>query len=96
MEQILSSFIAAFSVILVALISTFAAKRVGLGQSQEKLVSTLKELIEIQNNKIKHLEIEQSQYIKRIQTLEQKVDDLTTLTVNQALEIERLRQGRDD
>ncbi len=92
MEQIVSSAIGALSVVVVAFVGLFAAKWAGIGTNQEKLVATLKELLEAQTQKIDQLEEEHKENQTRIQTLEAKVEELEALTITQALEIERLRK----
>jgi Tfp pilus assembly protein PilN len=91
METILAAALGAFGLIGVALIGLYGARKIGIGKNQEVLVATLKDLIEAQNQKIKILEEQRNQDRKRIEALEHKVEELTHLTVYQALEIDRLR-----
>lgn len=91
--QIIAAALGAVGVIGVALIGLYGAQKLGIGQSQEKLVATLKQLVEAQERRIAELEKEHRIDAERIQKLEVQVGELTALTVTQALEIKQLRQG---
>lgn len=92
MVEIIAAIIGAFAVVLVALIGAIVAVKLGIGTSQEKLVSTLKDLITAQDNKIGELEEAKKQNLLRIQELESRVGELESLTIKYALIIEELKK----
>lgn len=92
-SQIIAAALGAFGVIVVALIGLYGAQRLGIGQNQEKLVATLKQLLEAQDKRIQELEKERKEDTQRILQLEERVKELEKLTVAQALELEQFRKG---
>lgn len=93
MTEILAAVIGALGVIIVAIVGAVGASKLGVGTNQEKLVATLKDLITAQDHKIDELTQDKNDAALRINTLENKVKELETLTVNQARMIDRLQQG---
>jgi hypothetical protein len=90
MPEIVAAAFAAGATVIVALFGILGAKRLGIGTQQDKLVSTLKDLVEAQTQKILVLE-EASQHDKNsIAALEVRVDELEQLTVRQAEVIDSL------
>lgn len=92
METIIVAALQAGALIIVALFGLYGARKLGIGQNQEKLVSTLKELIDAQNLKIEELEKNRTEDRERIEKLEAEVKDLKDLTIEQALEITKERK----
>jgi hypothetical protein len=90
-ETIIAAALGALGLIIVSLIGLYGARKIGIGQNQERLVNTLKDLIEAQNKKILALEQTRDEDRGRIEVLERRVAELSALTVSQALEIEHLR-----
>jgi hypothetical protein len=88
--EIIAAAFGALGVIIVSLIGLYGAKRLNIGPNQEKLVVTLKDLIDAQNLKITVLEKQRVEDAERIHTLEKRVEELQVLTVTQAIEINRL------
>ena len=93
METIIVAALQAGALIVVALFGLYGARKLGIGQNQEKLVSTLKGLIDAQNLKIEELEKRDTEKGQRIEKLEARVAELTELNINQALEIQRLTRS---
>lgn len=89
-NEILTAVIAASGGVIIALIGLYSAKKLKIGQAQEKLVDTLQELIEAQDRKIKDLTASLDEAHTKILTLQQEVEALKNLTIEQALEIKGL------
>jgi flagellar motility protein MotE (MotC chaperone) len=96
MPDVASAAVAAGATVIVAIIGVLGAKRLGIGVSQEKLVATLKDLLEAQTQKITLLEEASIVDKQRIASLEKRVDELEQLTIRQAQIIDSLtRQERN-
>lgn len=91
--MILSAIIGALGLVVVSLIGLWGAKKLHIGESQDRLVATLKDLIEAQNQKIEEMEQERAEDRERITKLEKRVVELEDLTVSQALELKRFRES---
>lgn len=94
MNEVISAGLAVVGTILVALISVYGARRAGIGQTQEKLVSSLRELVEAQDKKIDLLEKDSLAKDARIEALENEVAELKRLTIRQARIITKLARGK--
>jgi len=90
MPEIVAAALAAGATVIVALFGVLGARKLGIGTQQEKLVSTLKDLLEIQNQKIAVLETASVIDKQRIAVLEKRVDELEQLTIRQAQVIDSL------
>lgn len=93
MEAIIPAFLNALSYIIVAALGLLSGKNI-VGPNQEKLVSTLKDLIEVQERKIQVLEEEGRMRDNKIRDLEFQVAELKALTIFQAAEIQKLTNVR--
>lgn len=85
--DIIAALIASVGGVVVALVGIYGARKLGIGQSQERLIATLNDLVEANEKKVIELEKQISIYIQRIAELEQRVVDLEKATIDQALEI---------
>ena len=90
MQEIVSAALAAGTTVIVALLGVLGARRLGIGTQQDKLVATLKDLIEAQTQKISVLEAASLVDKQRIASLERRVDELEQLTIRQAQVIDTL------
>lgn len=90
LQDIIAAGAGAFGTIVVAVLGIWAAKRAGIGVTQEKLVKNLQDLVKSQEAKIKFLEESDQHKTQQINNLIQEVEELKALTVHQALLIERL------
>jgi hypothetical protein len=90
MGEIVAALLGMSGAILVALIGVWGARKFGIGVQQEKLVSTLKDLVAAQTLQIQALEKGRTEDKLVIDGLIKRVDDLEALTVFQANEIKRL------
>lgn len=89
-----AAIVAAIATVIVALIGLWGARKLGIGDSQEQLVATLKDLVEAQSKKIAVLETASNLDKGRIEQLEKRVDELEELTVRQAQVIDRLTRQK--
>jgi hypothetical protein len=94
MEIAIAAFFGAFATIVVAIIGLYGARKAGIGVTQERLVSNLKDLVEAQGYTINNLERKAKMQDTRISELETQVDKLQKLTISQALTIDRLSSKR--
>lgn len=94
MNEIISAGLAVLGTIFVALISLYGAKKVGIGQTQERLVASLRELVETQDKKIIILEKDSLDKDRAIKILQEEVAELKRLTIRQARIITRLVRNR--
>lgn len=92
METIIAAALGALGLIVTTLLGLYGARKFGIGQTQEKLVETLKDLIDAQNLKIEELETARKEDRERIVALEETVEKLKGLTIDQALELGKLRK----
>lgn len=90
MNDLAGAIVGAIGTLFVAIISYFTAKRVGIGPFQDTLVSTLKSLVEAQEKEITTVKNENTSLRAEIDGLKKRVDDLETLTINQARLIDSL------
>jgi len=86
-----ASVLNAASYVLVAILGLIGGRRL-VGPNQDRLIDTLKDLVETQELKITSLEKESKIQEKKISYLEKQVLELKTLTIFQAKEIERLTE----
>lgn len=94
MEALISTAIGGIVVLLTSIIGIYGAKKLGIGENQEKLVSTLKGLVDAQALEINQLKDQIRTYERKQKDLEAKVDRLTDLTVAQAQEILSLKVNK--
>lgn len=92
MEIVVASLLNAVSYIVIALLGLIGGRRM-VGPNQDKLISTLKDLVDAQAMKIETLQSEGKQRDDKIASLDKQVIELKALTIFQAKEIERLTQG---
>lgn len=93
-DQLLAAGFGAIGTIIVAALGLYGAQKAGIGKTQERLVQSLKDLVDAQEKKITALESTNLQNTNRITDLETKVQSLTDLTVSQAAVIDSLRRRR--
>lgn len=89
MEVIIAAILNASSYIIIAALGLIGGRRL-IGPNQDKLVDTLKDLVDAQDIKIKNLESESRTRDDKIASLDKQVIELKALTIFQAKEIERL------
>lgn len=94
MEIVLAAIVGAISTVILALIGVYGAKRAGLGTTQERLITDQKNIIDTQDINIKILKDQVAKQEARVQILEVKVQELTDLTIKQALLIKTLMSKR--
>lgn len=87
-DALVTTVIGTISAVFLAILGLWGAKKFKIGSAQEKLVETLRDLIEAQDRKIKELTDALEKANARIAILEAEVNDLKGLTVEQALEIQ--------
>jgi Mg2+ and Co2+ transporter CorA len=93
-DQLLAAAFGALGTIIVAALGLYGAQRAGIGKTQEKLVSSLKDLVDAQEKKISALQDTNVENNKRITDLESRVQTLSDLTISQAAVIDSLRRRR--
>lgn len=93
MEAIVAAGLNASAYIVIALLGIYGGRKI-VGPNQDKLIDTLKDLVEAQDAKIVVLENESKVNQERISTLEKQITELKALTIFQAKEIERLSAGK--
>lgn len=76
--------------IVVAIVGVYGARKLGIPNQVEKLVSTLKDLVEIQTTKIQELENINQSNNDKIESLEIRVGELKQLVIHQGKLIEAL------
>jgi len=89
MEIVIAAVLNAISYIAVAVLGFWGGKRL-VGPNQDRLIDTLKDLVDAQDLKIKSLELENTTRDEKIGSLEKQLLELKALTIFQAKEIERL------
>jgi len=94
MEVIIAAIVGAMSTILLALIGVYGAKRAGLGTTQERLIADQKGIIDTQDRSLQLLKERVNAQDVKIYNLETKVQELTDLTVKQAILIRKLLSKR--
>jgi len=92
MEVVIAAVLNAASYIVVAVLGFVGGKRL-VGPNQDKLIDTLKDLVDAQELKINTLELENKTRDEKIASLDKQVLELKALTIFQAKEIERLSRG---
>ena len=92
MEAIIAAALNASAYIVIAALGLIGGRRL-VGPNQDKLIDTLKDLVEAQDTKILNLENENKLRDEKIASLDKQVVELKALTIFQAKEIERLTQG---
>jgi hypothetical protein len=90
MPEIVAAALAAGATVIVALLGVLGARKLGIGTQQDKLVATLKDLVEAQEQKITVLEAASLIDKQRIAALEKRLDELEQLTIRQAQIIDSL------
>lgn len=98
-ETIIVAVISASSALIISLIGAFVAKIYKIGPNQDKLVQTLKDLLNAQDKKIEDLQsiVEKSKQEildnhKKLLDLTEELEILKNLTVSQAILIEELQK----
>ena len=94
MELLVAAIVSSITTILVSIIGIVWARKAGLGQTQDKLVENLKDLVETYKIKVDMLEETESQNQEKIANLEGRVKELEDLTVSQAETIKILQTKR--
>lgn len=91
---ILAALIGTIGGIVITIAGLVGANKAGIGKTQEKLVASLKDLVDIQTKKIDTLETSIGDANIKIDKLQSRVKELETLTISQATEIDNLRRKR--
>lgn len=86
-ESLISAVIVTLGSIILAIVGLWGSKKFKIGQAQDKLVETLRALIEAQDRKIAELTAALAQANLKISQLQDEVMSLKEVTVIQALEI---------
>lgn len=92
MEGIVAAALNSIAYIVIAVLGVYGGKKL-VGPNQDKLIDTLKDLVDAQEQKIKSLEQKDLEKDAKITSLEKQVTELKALTIFQAKEIERLAHG---
>lgn len=90
MESVFVALIGGAVTLLLTIIGYLGAKKSGIGPTQEKLVGSLKDLVETQEGQIQRLEAETISQARRITSLETEIRNLKRLTIRQAKIITKL------
>ncbi len=90
MEVVFAAFIGAISTVILALIGVYGARKAGLGTTQDRLISNLKDLVDSQEVSIGTMRAEMAEQSKKITLLETNVSELKDLTIEQARLIKQL------
>jgi hypothetical protein len=91
MEVVIAAALNAVSYIVIAVLGIVGGRRL-VGPNQDKLIATLKDLVDVQEAKIKTLEEGNKIRDEKISSLDKQVIELKALTIFQAKEIERLTE----
>lgn len=91
MEVVVASLLNAASYVFVAVLGLLGGRRL-VGPNQDRLIDTLKSLVDAQQLKIETLESDSKLRDERIASLDRQVIELKALTIFQAKEIERLTE----
>lgn len=92
-EAILAAALNGVAYIIIALLGIYGGRKL-VGPNQDKLVDTLKDLLEIQTVKITVLEEENTVNKNKITVLEGQITELKALTIFQANEIAKLQSAK--
>lgn len=95
MNEIAIAIIGLIGTLIVATIGLYGAKKYNIGPSQDKLVSTLKDIVDAQEDRIAQLEAETASQTIKITYLGEEVTRLTSLTVAQLMKISELQLKLD-
>lgn len=90
MEVVGAALIGGLITLLISVIGVVTAKKTGLGSAQEKLVASLKELVEAQETRIGMLETSGNEREIQMGQLRKEVRLLRKLTIKQARIITKL------
>lgn len=90
LSEVVIAIIGVSGTIILGLIGLYSAKRYNIGPNQEKLVSTLKDLVTAQQVRIEQLETLAKENQIQVAALRSEVRELKNLTVEQALTISHL------
>lgn len=94
MSEIYVALISVIGTIIISLIGVFVAKKYNIGPNQEKLVQTLKDIVEAQDRKIAELQAAVKSNELLIRELTTQIEELRELTVHQALLIDELQTDK--
>lgn len=76
--------------IFALVLGLFSGRRL----NQEKLVATLKTLVETQEKRIQQLEDQLEDQTKEIGTLREKVEELSAVTIDQAIKLRDMKLNK--
>lgn len=91
MNEIIIAIVGLIGTLIVAGIGLYGAKKYNIGPSQDKLVATLKDIVDAQEERIAQLETETQQQKIKIEYLDAEVLRLTNLTIAQLVKIQELQ-----
>lgn len=83
-QALITPFLQLLGIIGVALIGVWGAKRYNIGPNQDKLVTTLNNIIAAQDERIAQLEQKQKEQEKENEKMRNDLEDLKSVTVSQA------------
>jgi hypothetical protein len=90
MGDVAISVIGLFGTVLIAVLGLYGARKYNIGPNQEKLVNTLKDLVDAQGDRISQLELEAKERDQKLVLLSTEVTRLNNLTISQLLKIQEL------
>jgi hypothetical protein len=90
MSEIIVAIIAGLFTLALAGFGLLGARKYNIGPNQDKLVSTLKDLVAAQQIRIEQLENQSLESSRQVEALRTEVGKLTALTIKQALKISEL------
>lgn len=91
MSDVIISVIGLFGTVLIAALGLYGARKYNIGPNQDKLVNTLKDLVDAQGERISQLELEAKERDHRILSLSSELTRLNNLTISQLLKIQELK-----
>lgn len=94
MEVVIVAIVSGIFSIVLALIGIYAGKKAGLGSTQDRLISDLKDTISIQDKRLSDQEKRMADQENKINMLQDKVNELGQLTIKQAAIIQKLISRR--
>jgi uncharacterized protein HemX len=89
MAEILVALVGLLGTLIIALLGLYGARKYKIGENQDKLVATLKDIVSAQDRKIKEQDEKIQKLIKNQELLTARVEELEQLTIEQAVTIRK-------